>query len=116
MMAVQPKTYISDTNDHVTDVGLEGVDSASLLVATEPNADADECTIALLGSLLQHLEFACDMGEVSADFTSLALDTNFSCIHSCNNWIKQKIQVRRQLTKISHASTYHHLESGSSPQ
>ncbi len=69
-------------------MGLESVDSASLLVATEPNADADECTSALLGSLLQHLEFACDMGEVSADFTSLALDTNFSCIHSCNNWIK----------------------------
>ena len=97
-------------------MGLEGVDSASLLVATEPNADADECTIALLDILLQHLEFACDVGEGSLDFTSLALDTNFSCIHSCNNWIKQKIQVRRQLTKISHASTYHHLESGSSPQ
>jgi hypothetical protein len=66
-------------------VGLEGVDSTSLLVATEPNADADECTSALLGSLLHLLDFARHMGEVLGNFTSLALDSNFSCIHGCNN-------------------------------
>lgn len=66
-------------------MGLEGVDSASLLVTTEPNADADECTSALLGCLLHLLDFARHMGEVLGNFTSLALDSNFPCINGCSN-------------------------------
>lgn len=42
------QTYLGDSSDHVCNERFERVDSASLLVAAEPNADADEVAGSLL--------------------------------------------------------------------
>ena len=64
---------------------FERVDSARLLVATEPDANTDEGSISLLGGLLHLLELASNMGEVFLHLTSLAFDSNFPCIHCALN-------------------------------
>lgn len=50
------------------------VDSARLLVATEPNSNADKGTSSLLGALLHLLELASNVRKVLRDLTSLSLD------------------------------------------
>ncbi len=82
-------TYLSDASDHVANVRFERVDSASLLVATEPDANTDEGALTLLGVLLQLLEFTSNVGEVLLHLTSLALDSNFPCIHCSGNCINR---------------------------
>ena len=62
-------------------MGLEGVDGTSLLVAAEPDSDADEVPGSLLGGLLQLLELARNVREVLGDLASLSFDSNFPCIH-----------------------------------
>ena len=79
------RTYLSDSNDHVANVGLERVDGAGLLVATEPNTDANKSTVPLLGALLHLFELASNVREVFLDLTPLALDSNFPCIHRAFN-------------------------------
>ena len=78
-------TYLGDASDHVTNVRFDRVDSTSLLVATEPDANTDEGSLTLLGVLCQLLEFTSNVGEVPLHLTSLALDSNFPCIHCCGN-------------------------------
>ena len=87
-------TYLSDTSDHVANVRFERVDSASLLVATEPDANTDEGAAALLSILLHLLEFTSNVGEVLLHLTSLALDSNFPCIHCSGNCTKRKAEQR----------------------
>jgi len=90
-MSVNQSHLVSETlggtSDHVLDEGLEGVDSTGLLVSTEPDSDADEGTVSLLGVLLHLLELAGDVREVFLDFTSLALDGNLSGVNSAGNII-----------------------------
>jgi hypothetical protein len=66
-------------------VRFKRVDSARLLVATEPNSNTDKGTGSLLGGLLHLLELASNVRKVLRDFASLSLDSNFPCIHcACN--------------------------------
>ena len=89
-------TYLGDTDDHVGDVGLKGVNSASLLVAAEPNANTDEVASSLLGVLLHLFELASNVREVLGNTSSLALDSNFPCIHCACNYENQKTGVNRK--------------------
>ena len=76
-----PLTYLGDASDHVINVRFERVDSARLLVAAEPDANADIGARSLLGVLLHLLELTSNVGEVFRHLTSNALDSNFPCIH-----------------------------------
>jgi len=84
------ETYLSDANDHVVNVRLERVNSAGLLVATEPYANTNKSSSSLLVVLLHLLQLASNMGEVLGDFASLSLDNNFPCIHCACNYRKEK--------------------------
>ena len=79
------RTYLCDANDHVSNMRFERVNRASLFVATEPDSDADEGSISLLGGLLHLLELTSNVGVVLGNRASLALDSNFPCIHSALN-------------------------------
>ena len=88
-----PKTYLSDADDHVADVGFERVDRAGLLGATEPDADADIGAGPLLAILLHLFELTSDVGEILRDCASDTLDRNFPCLHcarNCNNTEEQQ--------------------------
>ena len=83
-------TYLGDTDNHVSNSGLERVDRTRLLLATEPDANADKSTIPLLSRLLHLLELTSNVREVLADLTTLALDSNFPCIHCALNCSKRR--------------------------
>merc|ERR1719471_1691397 len=61
------------------------LDDLVLLATKEPDADADERSISLLGSLLHLLELTSNVRVVLGDLASLARDNNFPCIHSALN-------------------------------
>ena len=84
------KTYLSDADDHVADVGFERIDRAGLLGATEPDADADIGAASLLAFLLHLFELTSDMGEILLDGASGALDRNFPCFHYARNCTKEQ--------------------------
>ena len=73
-------TYLGDASDHVFDKRFEGVDSASLLVASEPHADSNEVALSFIVILFYFLEFNSQVGEVLLDFASLTFHRNFSCV------------------------------------
>ena len=79
------RTYLSDADDHVANVRFERVNCASLFVATKPDSDADEGSVSLLSGLLHLFELTSNVGEVLSNRASLALDSNFPCIHSALN-------------------------------
>ena len=59
-----------DTDAHVLNVGLEGVDGTSLLVATEPHADSEPVSGLLLSVGLGGLDLTVKVREVLGDGTS----------------------------------------------
>ena len=67
------------------------VDSARLLVAAKPDSNTDEGSGSLLALLLHLLELAGNMRKVLGYFSSLALDSNFPCIHGCRNCGKEQM-------------------------
>ena len=75
-------TYLGDTGDHVFDKRFEGIDRASLLVATEPHADSDEFALLFLVILVHSLEFNSEMGEVFSNLSSWSTHGNFSSLGS----------------------------------
>ena len=79
------RTYLCDADDHVANVRFKRVNGASLFVATKPDSDADEGSVSLLCGLLHLLELTSNVGVVLGNFASLALDSNFPCIHSALN-------------------------------
>ena len=92
-------TYLGNASDHVANVGLERVDSAGLLVAAEPDANTDKVTSALLVVLLHLLKLASDVREVLRHSSSLALDSNFPCIHCALNYHIQKFRVSTTIVR-----------------
>merc|ERR1719420_81211 len=76
---------LSDADDHVANVRFKRVDSARLLVAAKPDSNTDEGSGSLLAFLLHLLELTGNMRKVLGYFSSLALDSNFPCIHGCRN-------------------------------
>ena len=87
-----PKTYLSDADDHVADVGFERVDRAGLLGATEPDADADIGALPLLAVLLHLFELTSDVGEILRNCASDTLDRNFPCCHCARNYHTEEQQ------------------------
>ena len=67
-----------DTGAHVLNVGLEGVDGTSLLVATEPHADSEPVSGLVLSVDLGFLDLTVKVREVLGDGTSRADDTDNS--------------------------------------
>lgn len=78
-------TYLGDADDHVADRRFERVDGTGLLLAAEPNANADESTISLLDGLLHFLHLAGNVGEVLGNLTTATFDGNFPGVHSALN-------------------------------
>ena len=78
------------------------VDSAGLLVATEPDANTDEGAISFLGALLHFLELASNVRKVLGHFASLSLDRNFPCIDfACNCGEEQKALEQQRQTSVA---------------
>ena len=70
---------------------FERVDGTSLLVATEPYANADESSGSLLGRLLHLFELTSDVGEVLGKRTSLTLDSNLPCVYFALNYRQEQV-------------------------
>ena len=96
-------TYLGDASDHVLDKRFEGVDSASLLVASEPHAKSKIGALSFIAILFYFLDFNSQVREVFLDFTSLTLHSYFSSIAGNLNY---------QHARLKHKSrSYHHLGS-----
>lgn len=79
-------TYLSDTNDHVVDVGLDGGDGTSLSVGTVPHLDADVLAVMLSSLHVHDLDVKGNVREVlvvlasgarNGDLSSLGLDLDY---------------------------------------
>ena len=71
-------TYLSDTNDHVANVGLDGGDSTSLSVASIPHLDSSVFALHLSSLHVKYLDVKSNVGEVLGDRSSLTLNADFS--------------------------------------
>jgi hypothetical protein len=76
-------TYLSNTNDHVVDVGLDGGDGTSLSVGTVPHLDADVLALHLSVGHVHDLDVKGNVREIlvvlasgarNGDLSSLGLD------------------------------------------
>lgn len=79
-------TYLSNTNDHVVDVGLDGGDGTSLSVGTVPHLDADVSALILSSRQVHDLDVKGNVREVlfvgasgarNGDLSSLGLDLDY---------------------------------------
>jgi len=77
---------LSNTNDHVVDVGLDGGDGTSLSVGTVPHLDADVLALILSSLHVHDLDVKGDVREVlevgasgarNGDLSSLGLDLDY---------------------------------------
>jgi hypothetical protein len=74
-------TYLSDTLDHVFDEGCDGSYGSSLLVHTEPHADADEVALLIVLVLLQFPNLNKCVGKILGHGSSGSLNCDFSRLH-----------------------------------
>lgn len=71
-------SYLGDTDDHVVDVALKSVNSAGLLVASEPHADSKVGTLSLGTAIDESLNFARKVGEILGNLASGSFHGHFS--------------------------------------
>ena len=87
------ETYLSDTNDHVVDVGLDGGDRTGLSVGTIPHLDANILALLLLSRHVNNLDVEGDVREVLEVLTSGARNGDLSSLDLDSDYKNKKVRV-----------------------
>ena len=82
-------SYLGDTGDHVLDVALKSVNSAGLLVASEPHANSEVGSLSLGTAILESLDFARKVVEILNNCASGSLHGHFSRLDLKLNYIRK---------------------------
>ena len=78
--------YESDSSNHVTEEGLEGGEWASLFPGAKPHLKVEVLTLLFSCVEFNETEFNGDVSEILSNFSSGALDGNYSLSDGDSNY------------------------------